>query len=91
MLGTSEGIKIRKKNPTLCSQATEKCQGESGQGKSKASHQMGLGKELAKSLVPNWDMIVTVLLVKAGPTIRLMTESFLSMRTNEKACWRSSF
>lgn len=64
-------------------------QGEVGPGKSKASLLRMLRNELAKSQVPNWNMVVTVLLVKSRHTVWLVIESFPRVRTNKKACGRS--
>lgn len=64
-------------------------QGEVGPGKPKASLLRMLRHELAKSQVPNWNVVVTVLLVKFGRTVWLVIESFPRVRTNKQACWRS--
>ena len=61
-------------------------QGEVGPGKPEASLLRILRQELAKSQVPNWNVVVTVLLVKSGRTVWLVIESFPRVRTNKKAC-----
>ena len=61
-------------------------QGEGGPGKPEASLLRILRQELAKSQVPNWNVVVTVLLVKSGRTVWLVIESFPRVRTNKKAC-----
>lgn len=60
-------------------------QGEVRPGKPKASLLRMLRHELAKSQVPNWNVVVTVLLVKSGRTVWPMIESFPRVRTN-KTC-----
>lgn len=79
--GTKDG---KKKSYSLFSSKRERSQDEFGRGKSKANHQRRLRKEYAKSQVPNWNMAVTMLLVKSGPAMWLMTESSPNVRTNEK-------
>ena len=82
-----------KKSYFLFPSKRERSQGEVRQGVSKASHQRRLRKRFAKSQVPNWNLVVTVLLCTIWPhnVMDDVVKSFPSVMTNEKACCRSSF
>lgn len=64
----------------------ERSQAEVRQGMSKASQQRRLRKRFAKSQVPDWNLVVTVLLCTIWPhnVTDDGVKSFPSVRTNEK-------